>query len=73
VLQQQKNQIKFAMFTAWNNLNVDKANDNTESELTKLRCDSVLKGIECKLLLPTYLHFDFQKLFNLPAKYVESV
>ena len=61
------------MFTASNNLIEDKANDDIESELTKLRCDSVLKGLQCKALVPTYSHFDLQKLFNLPAKYVECL
>ena len=58
------------MFTASNHLIVDKANDDIESELTKLQWDSVLKEIESKALVPTYSHFDLQKLFNLPTKYV---
>jgi hypothetical protein len=58
------------MLTAPNNLIVDKANDDRESELTKLQWDSVLKGIECKALVPTFSHFDLQKIFNLPVKYV---
>ena len=58
------------MFIALNNLAVDKAHDDIESELKKLQCDSVLKGPECKDLVLTYSHFDFQKLFYLPAKYV---
>jgi len=58
------------MFTVSNHLIVDKANDGIESELTKLQCDSFLKGLECKALVPTYSHFDLQILFNLPAKCV---
>jgi len=61
------------MFIASNNLIVDKANDDIESELTKLQFGSVLEGLECKVLVPTYSHFDFQKSFNLPAKYVGSL
>jgi len=58
------------MFILLSNLIVDKANDGMESELTKLQCDSFLKGLECEALVPTYSHFDLQRLFNLPAKYV---
>lgn len=58
------------MFTTPNNLIVYKAGDNTETELTKLQCDSVPKGLEYQDHVPTYSHFDFQKPFNLPAKYV---
>jgi hypothetical protein len=58
------------MFTASKNFIVDIANDDIELELKNLQSDSVLNGPECKDLVPTYSHFDFQKSFNFPAKYV---